>query len=86
MTELKVQDLFEEVHYDYLVKNRYLILYCKLNIKLEVAQNYQCCLKLIDHVEDIGKELNEEFKQDIKEELRDQIDYKHFKVNFYNVV
>ena len=39
----------------------------------------------MDYVEEIGNELNQFFKKDIKEELRDQIEDKHFKINFSHV-
>jgi len=39
----------------------------------------------MDYIEEIGNELNQFFKEDIKEELRDQIEDKHFKINFSHV-
>lgn len=64
---------FNQQHYDFLVKNKYLMLYYRINIILETEAEYALCLKLMQHVENIGEELNEEFKSDMREEYKETV-------------
>ena len=61
------------------------MLYCKIYCKLQISRNYDLCLELINFAEKVGRQLNEEHTNYMSEELKEEVGYRNFKVNFGSI-
>ncbi|CAI2360546.1 unnamed protein product [Moneuplotes crassus] len=84
-SDLYLNDLFDERFYKFLKKNKYLMLYCRLHCKAQIADNYKWLLELISFAKEVEEDLNSKYKKSLKEESKETVGHRPFRANFAQI-